>query len=150
MAREQDIKAIIDLIRPVFHGLYAASEANLRGLSISVPQRGMLQCLLEHGAQTVPMLARRLLVRRQFALRLVNELEAKQLVAREPNPAHKRSHRFGLTEPGSRMITEVLASEASVSALALAQMQDEDIGAAVRVLTAFGAYFGVESRDASE
>ncbi|WP_137135412.1 MarR family transcriptional regulator [Rhizobium sp. FKY42] len=144
MGREKDIKAITDLIRPVFHGLYKAAELNLRTRSISVPQRGMLQCLFEHGAQTVPTLAQRLLVQRQFALRLANELEHLKLVERETNPAHKRSDRFGVSEEGVRLITEVLAMEANVSSQALQQTTDEELAAAVRVLSALRSYFGAE------
>ncbi|RUM24570.1 MarR family transcriptional regulator [Rhizobium vallis] len=144
MGREQDIKAITDLIRPVFHGLYKAAEENLKTRSLSVPQRGMLQCLLEQGAQTVPMLAQRLLVQRQFALRLVNELERLELLEREPNPSHKRSDRFRLSESGARLIAEVLAIEANVSAQALSQRSDEELGAAARVLSELRSYFSAE------
>ncbi|WP_395541039.1 MarR family winged helix-turn-helix transcriptional regulator [Neotabrizicola sp. sgz301269] len=147
MGRARDIKAITGLIRPVFHGLYKAAELNLKTRSISVPQRGMLQCLLEHGAQTVPRLAQLLLVQRQFALRLANELEQLKLVKREPNPAHKRSDRFRLSEAGDRLTTEVLAIEASVSAQALGQITDEELSAAVKVLSALGSYFGAERSD---
>ena len=150
MGRERKIKAITDLIRPVFHGLYRAAELNLKTRSISVPQRGMLQCLLEHGAQTVPMLAQRLLVQRQFALRLANELEHLKLVERESNPAHKRSDRFRLSDAGAQLITEVLAIEASVSAQALLQRTDEELGAAVRVLSALGSHFGAERSDEAD
>lgn len=144
MGREQDIKAITDLIRPVFHGLYKAAELNLRARSISVPQRGMLQCVLEQGAQTVPMLAQRLLIQRQFALRLANELESLELLEREPNPVHKRSDRFRLTEAGARFIADVLTTEARESAKALAQRTDEELGAAARVLAELASYFGAE------
>lgn len=150
MGRDLDIKTITDLIRPVFHGLYKAAELNLKTRQVSVPQRGMLQCLLEHGGQTVPTLARLLLVQRQFALRLANELEDAGMVEREPNPAHKRSDRFRLSEAGRQLITEVLAIEAGVSAQALRQMTDEELGATTKVLIALRSYFGGELQGEAE
>ena len=150
MERDQNIKVVIELIRPVFHALYRAVEQNLTELPISVPQRGMLQCLFEHGAQTVPMLARRLLVQRQFALRLANELEQAALIEREPNPAHKRSHRFRLSAAGAEMTAEVLAVEARISARALSQRSDAEIRAAASVLSALLSYFGAERAHEAE
>ncbi len=150
MQREQDIKTVTGLIRPVFHVLYKAVERNLETRSISVPQRGMLQCLLEQGPQTVPMLARRLLVQRQFALRLANELENLALVEREANPAHRRSDRFRLSDTGATLIGEVLAIEGARSAEALNRITDDELGVAVRVLSALLTYFGAEQTHEAE
>ncbi len=149
MARSEDIKSIIDLVRPVFHGLYRAAETKLRARDISVPQRGMLQNLLEKGAQTVPSLARNLLVQRQFALRLANELETMRLIERKPNPAHKRSDRFQLSSAGATLIAEVLSEEAAVSAWALAGVSDDDLRATAHVLAALRSRFGAGGSDAA-
>lgn len=134
MNRHNAITSICETIRPAFHRLLDAVERNLDGTGLSVPQRGLLQLLLETGAQTVPSMAHRLLVTRQFALRLSNELEAMSLIARRHNPTHKRSDLFELTPEAKELIEQILEREAAAAARALAGLTDEQLVAAAETL----------------
>ncbi len=64
----------------------------------------VLTCLNECGPHAVPRIARRLSVGRQHIQRTVNDLLARDLVVRLPNPDHQRSWIIDLTNAGRFML----------------------------------------------
>jgi DNA-binding MarR family transcriptional regulator len=109
-------------------------ENNLEGSGISVPMRGMMERLLHVGPQTVPQLAQALLIPRQFAQQIANELRDADLVEQAINRAHKRSWLIRLTQEGQESFERVRAQELAVIKRAAVGLSSDDIDACLRVL----------------
>jgi DNA-binding MarR family transcriptional regulator len=62
---------------------------------------------LADAPQTVPEIADRMGVSRQATQKQVNLLEAEALVSKRPNPRHRRSPHYRLTEAGERVYSQV-------------------------------------------
>jgi len=68
---------------------------------------GLLRLLEDEGPLTVPEVARRRSVSRQYIQKLANELIDEGLVEMVDNPAHRRSKHMQLTGAGARRLTEL-------------------------------------------
>lgn len=130
----QPAYAVIRAVRPLFKHLLKAVENNLDGTGVTVPMRGMLERLSEAGPQTVPQLARALLIPRQFAQQVANELREGGWVEQVANHAHKRSWLIGLTPEGKAMLQRVLARELATIRDAAKGLAADDLEACLRVL----------------
>ena len=98
-------------------------------------RRGVLRNLAANGAMTVPQIAALRPVSRQFVQRVVNALEADGLVARRPNPAHRRSPLVAPTDAGRTTLERYAQREAPLlEAARRALRSDEDVETAVSVL----------------
>jgi DNA-binding MarR family transcriptional regulator len=73
----------------------------------------VLRVLKEHGAQTVPQIARLRGTSRQNIQILVNKLKAEACIAPSLNPAHKRSVLVELTGAGQELLALAVGQEAS-------------------------------------
>jgi DNA-binding MarR family transcriptional regulator len=94
--------------------------------SLSVSERSILLDLRKHGRQTVPDLARRRGVSRQFIQATVNPLLEQGLLEAQDNPAHRRSNFVVLTEAGTQLIRQVMKKEgAFMNGIALDLDADE-------------------------
>ncbi len=94
--------------------------------SLSVSERSILLDLRKHGPQTVPDLARRREVSRQFIQATVNPLLAEGVLEARDNPAHRRSKLIALTEAGTQLIRQVMKKEgAFMTGIALDLDADE-------------------------
>ncbi|BBE72487.1 MarR family winged helix-turn-helix transcriptional regulator [Oharaeibacter diazotrophicus] len=102
----------------------------------------LLERLYGTAGQSVPALARAMGTSRQFVQRVVDDAVARDLVARAPNPAHRRSPLMRLTERGRQAVEAVLSSETAVLAAAARGLSADDVEAAVRVLEALTAAYG--------
>lgn len=109
MEKRESLESLVRLLRQAAQAEAMATERNLAGTGVSVPMRNLLSELLVCGPMTVPALARSLLVTRQFALILADDLAAQGLVSRMPNPAHRRSPLVALTPEGRLFIRDVVA-----------------------------------------
>ena len=89
-------------VRRLFHKLSSGAAALHRDTDISVGMRGVLESVVDGGAQTVPQLARARPVTRQHIQGLVNALIDGGYVAYSDNPGHRRSKLVGATEKGRR------------------------------------------------
>ena len=78
------------------------------GEDITVDQWGILNLLWEADGQTPVELARRADKDKPNVTRLLNILEAKQLVIRMPDPKDRRSHTIHLTETGAALKDKLL------------------------------------------
>ena len=94
MTKDDQLYAVIWLVRPVFRALVAAADDRLSGNGLGVPERGVLECLSVIGPLTVPSLARTIGVPRQFEQRTCNGLLASGLAERrEPGARSVRPDR---------------------------------------------------------
>ncbi len=111
MKKSVELYEIVRLIRPVHRRLARAVEAKLEGSGVTVGMRAVMEVLEEAGALSVPEIGRTLFLARQQIQLLVNALEDQGLVERKPNPAHKRSPLFALTEAGRTAFGGIRAQE---------------------------------------
>jgi DNA-binding MarR family transcriptional regulator len=99
-------------VRLTFFALKAAAEqlhADQDGLTAG--HRGVLESVVTHGPQTVPVLARARPVSRQHIQGLVNRLRALELVQLQPNPASRRSPLVAATPRGRQRFFDMLGRE---------------------------------------
>lgn len=78
---------------------------------LSLSKRAVLLLLLQAGPQTVPQIARRKQVSRQYIQKVVNQLIEASYVTLAKNEAHKRSSLAHLTEQGKAYLIERLQHE---------------------------------------
>jgi DNA-binding MarR family transcriptional regulator len=83
-------------------------------------------------------LAERLGVTKQAAIKVVDEMEARGLLAREPHPTDRRAKRLTLTARGLAVREAALAESHRMERELRAAVGDADVDAFRRVLAAFG------------
>lgn len=121
-------------VRPLH--LYSAQvvAAMLKESAVTVPLRAILELLVEHGEQTVPSLARRMLVTRQAAQKIVNQGVERGLLDLADNPAHHRSRLVGATVTGQREFARIRQAESLRLAQAAEELTAEELAVCADVL----------------
>jgi DNA-binding MarR family transcriptional regulator len=76
----------------------------LRPLGIAIRHYGMLMLLAAHGPSSQQALARRFYVSPTMITQMVDEVEARGLAERRPNPGDRRSYLVTLTPEGKRKL----------------------------------------------
>ncbi|MBM1556330.1 winged helix-turn-helix transcriptional regulator [Sulfitobacter mediterraneus] len=97
--------------RPLMQAAEAAVERGLEGSGLTVRMRAVLEILADGGAATVPDVAQRLEIKRQYVQLMINDTHAAGFTEAVPNPRHQRSKLIALTEAGQRLITQVMERE---------------------------------------
>jgi DNA-binding MarR family transcriptional regulator len=113
----QSLFALHELIgatRSLAEVLKAAARHLHEESGLSVPERALLLELRKSGPLTVPDLARRRAVSRQYVQNTINVLLTREMVAAEPNPAHRRSRLMTLTPAGVALIRQVMRREGAL------------------------------------
>lgn len=147
MKKSVELYEIIRLIRPVHRRLARAVEAKLEGTGITVGTRAVMEVLEEAGALSVPEIGRMLFLARQQIQLLVNALEEEGLVERRPNPAHKRSPLFALSEAGHDRFGEIRAKETDEIETICELFSEDDLRSTQRVLCAMLDHFAAFEDD---
>jgi DNA-binding MarR family transcriptional regulator len=83
-------------------------------------------------------LAERLAVTKQAAIKVVDEMEARGFLTREPHPADRRAKHLTLTGKGFAVRAAALAESNRMEAELRAALGDADVDALRRVLAEFG------------
>jgi DNA-binding MarR family transcriptional regulator len=83
-------------------------------------------------------LSERLGVTKQAAIKVVDEMEARGFLTREPHPTDRRAKLLTLTERGHAIRAAALAESHRMEAELRAAVGDADVAAFRRVLSAFG------------
>lgn len=109
-------------------------DQHLMGMSTGV--RAVLDALHGEPAATVPTLAGRLDLSRQFVQRMVNEARQSRWLRSTPNPAHRNSPLIVLTPAGRQAIERVIAREHDLMSRIEGKLTGEDVDATLRVLQA--------------
>jgi DNA-binding MarR family transcriptional regulator len=102
------------------------------------PQFGFVIRALAAGGATLTELAELLGVTKQAAIKVVDDMEAKGYVRREPDPADRRAKRLVLTERGTGVRRAALRESRAMERRLRAQVGDADVDALRRALLAFG------------
>jgi len=125
---------LIWMSRPLMQAAEASVEQGLADTPLTVRMRAVLEILLEQGDLSVPDIAARLEIQRQYVQVMVNETLASDLTHQRPNPRHKRSPLIRLTEPGRALIEDVMAREMALMEEIGADLSEADIAAALAVV----------------
>ncbi|WP_428641762.1 MarR family winged helix-turn-helix transcriptional regulator [Roseibium sp.] len=141
MNKTTELYEIIRLIRPVHRRLARAVEAKLEGSGITVGMRAVMEVLEEAGPLSVPDIGRTMFLARQQIQLIVNALEEAGFLERRPNPAHKRSPLFALTDEGRTTFGEIRARENEEMDAVCKLFADADLEAVQRVLCSILDHF---------
>ena len=141
MKKSVELYEIIRLIRPVHRRLARAVEAKLNGTGVTVGMRAVMEVLSEAGPLSVPDTARTLFLARQQIQLLMNALEEGEFVERGPNPAHKRSPLFCLSERGRSVFADIRASENDEIEMICELFTEQDLKSSQQVLCAMLDHF---------
>ncbi|RYG91034.1 MarR family transcriptional regulator [Loktanella sp. IMCC34160] len=122
--------------RPLMQAAEACVEAGLIGTNLSVRMRAVLEILDKYGDQTVPELAARLEIKRQYVQIMCNETLASGFIEQRSNPRHKRSPILALTDRGSAVIEEIISKEMKLVEELGENLSNEDVATALAVVSA--------------
>ena len=109
----------------------------LRPLGIVVRHFGLMTVLAAHGPSSQQALARRLSVSPAMITQIVDDVEARRLVERRPNPDDRRSYLVTLTPEGKRTLAAARKSATSAAAEIVARIGeagDRELHALLRKL----------------
>ncbi|WP_300012440.1 MarR family transcriptional regulator [uncultured Roseobacter sp.] len=138
---QEKLYAGIQMTRPLLRYITARVEADLKGTGISVGQRAILEVLFGVGKATAPEITRYLDVKRQFVGRELKEMENLGLVDSEPNPSHKSSKYYKLTQRSRPIIESIRAREVAQICAFAERFTNAEIAAFHKVQSALLAEF---------
>lgn len=134
--KTENLHQLIWMSRPLMQAAEACVEAGLTGTNLTVRMRAVLEILDKYGEQTVPEIAARLEIQRQYVQIMCNETLASGFVEQRANPRHKRSPVLALTDHGRTLIKEIISKEMSLVAEIGESFSDKDIATALAVVLA--------------
>ncbi len=129
-----ELNHLITATRGFFHDLERVSQAILAEHDLSPQERRLLMTLRKNRRCTVPQLARKRKVSRQYVQVTMNALARRGWVVFRKNPDHKRSRLLMLTQEAEDRIREIMAHEGKALQRVAAGLSPEDVRQAVNVL----------------
>jgi MarR family transcriptional regulator, organic hydroperoxide resistance regulator len=126
---------VLALQRATHHTLHALS-VTLADLNLSAAEINALANLSEDGTLNVRQLSERAGTRASTLTGLLDRLENRGYLAREVDPADRRSFRLPLTEAGQAVATRVLAAIADLERDALSRLDATQLAGFHAVITA--------------
>ena len=109
------------------HRRRAICAAQPRRRQVSMPQFYILMTLQERGAMTISELAHLLSVSAPSASSILDRMEEHELVERLRDDVDRRVVHVGITEPGSRMMEEVMGLKREQMQRLLDSMTDSEL-----------------------
>jgi MarR family transcriptional regulator, organic hydroperoxide resistance regulator len=126
---------VLALQRVTHHTLHALSAA-LADLNLSAAEINALANLGEGGTLNIRQLGERTGTRASTLTSLLDRLENRGYLARELDPADRRSFRLPLTEAGQAAAAQVLAAIADLERSALSRLDATQLAGYHAVITA--------------
>ena len=133
-----ELNRLIAVARRFNQELEEVGERIMTHHGLTPPQRSLLLALRKLRTCTVPQLARRREVSRQYVQVTMNALEQRGLVEFRANPEHKRSRLLVLTDRGEALLLAVMAREGEVLQKVAARLDSQEAKVAVRALELAG------------
>lgn len=96
--------------------------------------RAVLEMLRAQGNLSVPEIAAKLDIKRQYVQLMVNETLSAGFTMQRPNPRHMRSPLLALTEKGSALIEDVIAREMKLMQAVGEEFSEDEIATALKVV----------------
>ncbi len=137
--KEKDLYHLVWMSRPLMQAAEACVEAGLDGTDLTVRMRAVLEILRAEGDLTVPDIAAKLEIKRQYVQLMVNETLASGFTRHLPNPRHKRSPLLSLTEAGQALIDRTISREMAIMETIAADLSEQDVTTALTVVLAVTA-----------
>ena len=132
--KAEQLHQLVWMSRPLMQAAESCVENGLTGTNLTVRMRAVLEILHKYGEQTVPELAARLDIQRQYVQIMCNETLASGFIEQRPNPRHKRSPILTLTNQGSALIEDILSKEMQIMQEMSEDLSTEDIATALKVI----------------
>ena len=132
--KAEQLHQLIWMSRPLMQAAESCVENGLTGTNLTVRMRAVLEILHKYGEQTVPELAARLEIQRQYVQIMCNETLASGFTEQRPNPRHKRSPILTLTNQGNALIEDILSKEMQIMQEMSEDLSTEDIATALKVI----------------
>jgi len=130
------------LVGRLDHVLSQRLRESLVPMGLTVPQYTALSVFRAHGSLSNAQLATRTMISPQSANEMVKQMEARDWIARRPDPAHGRIIQISLTPAGEAILRECDLLVAEVENLMFAELGKEEraqlqgqLRAAVRALS---------------
>ncbi|KAJ02654.1 MarR family transcriptional regulator [Sulfitobacter mediterraneus] len=120
--------------RPLMQAAEAAVERGLEDSGLTVRMRAVLEILADGGAATVPDVAQRLEIKRQYVQLMINDTHAAGFTEAVPNPRHQRSKLIALTEAGQRLITQVMQREKELLQTIGSDLPEDELAITLRTM----------------
>jgi MarR family transcriptional regulator, organic hydroperoxide resistance regulator len=128
------------MVVPLARALMAAEEPVLRAHQVSMWGYVVLTALAEQPVRTQAALAQSIGADKSRIIGVLDELQDRGLIQREPDAADRRVHMLSLTEAGSRLRESVRdAIQRQEEELVLAVLPDADRAAFIRALQILSA-----------
>ncbi len=104
----------------------AQFHAHVRAQGLRVPEWRVLACLVDDDGMMITQLAKLSLMEQSRMTRIVDQMDARGLVARAPDNADKRRVRVCLTEKGRALADTLVADARAHEARLLSSLADTD------------------------
>jgi DNA-binding MarR family transcriptional regulator len=130
----QQLYQVIWQSRPLMQAAEAAVERGLEGSGLTVRMRAVLEILADGAAATVPDIAQRLEIKRQYVQLMINDTHAAGFTEAVPNPRHQRSKLIALTEVGQRLITQVMQREKELLQTIGSDLPEDELAITLRTM----------------
>lgn len=150
MNKETELYKLIWLSRPLMQAAEAAVDQGLQTTGLTVRMRAVLEMLYRFGDLTVPDLALKLDINRQYVQLMVNETLSGGFAVKKPNPRHKRSTLLSLTGNGRLLIENVIGQEQAFLATIEDRFSAADVTTALGVVTALIEHLKTYTQDRSK
>lgn len=134
--KAEHLHKLVWMSRPLMQAAEACVEAGLEGTDLTVRMRAVLEMVRTHGEQTVPDIAARLEIKRQYVQLMVNETLAAGFLEQLANPRHKRSPLLALTDQGRDLIDTIITQEMALMQKIGVDLCDEKVVTALAVVRA--------------
>ncbi len=130
------VNELIVEIRATFQDLAAYGTVLYGDLGVNASMRAIVEYIDEHGAQSVPTIARAKNVSRQHIQTIVDQLLEARLVEQKENPAHKRSVLIALTRKGRTLYEKIRERDAATTRALAKKLAGADLAGASETLRA--------------
>jgi DNA-binding MarR family transcriptional regulator len=139
MKKHEHLYQMVWMSRPLMQAAEACVEQGLAATGLTVRTRAVLEILAQYGELTVPEIALRLEINRQYVQVMVNEALASGFAEQRPNPRHRRSPLLALTNQGQELINRVISQEMTRIEAISADFTEAEIATALHVVAAVTA-----------
>ncbi|MGW9194532.1 MarR family winged helix-turn-helix transcriptional regulator [Micromonospora chersina] len=129
-----DEESLAETFWAVARRLRHQSRRTLEPWEINPGHARALAVLMRHGALRLSALAEHLRIAPRSATEVVDDLEERGLVARQPDPADRRATLVGLTGEGTRISAAIRAARAAEAERFFGDLSDSDRADLARIL----------------
>lgn len=140
--RQERLYQAIRLMRRIDLEVGRVMTGELQGSGLTPARRAVLELLVEDGPATVPEIAERLALKRQFVQRAAAELIRLGLVESKANPRHRRSFLCCATNDGKAAFEAVHRKELELLNEHLGDINMTEIIVALKVMNRVATCFG--------